>query len=143
MSTLGYSVQNVLNVLGTPSAKVTLTSGYSDNRSSTINFGNYAQLLLEGIYTPGAGGTGNKASIIIETSPDGINWVQDNAQSTSSGTTTLAENTYVTAAGTASTAMSVKIYAPQADLFLRVSAKEVSVGGSAGTLWLSATLSGI
>ena len=122
----------------------TLTSSYTGN--SKIITSDYMSVLTLYIkYTVGAGGGGNYINLKLEYSSDGINFYQENTESHSKGSTIqyIKERKFDNNGSTvALTTYSIKISVPLADKYFRFSAKEVVVGGSYGTLYAEAIVSG-
>lgn len=126
-------------LIGTATAPVTLTANYTDNTSRmAIRF--MPNVAITGTYTPGAGSTNAYLQMLIETSEDNVNW---SARPIVSPTAT--ENLIYTSApdtipGSKTTTASVAVPVSYQDTisaqFIRISVKEHSGGGSAGTVWL-------
>lgn len=146
---MGSEVRQGSYVLGTSSTAATLTTSYSGNVSSTMNTRRAYEVELNVLYTPGSGGSGNSVQLKVEwatpndvsASPGSTEWYQEASESTSAGSTTLYQQNYTFTGATAGTAYYFTVSVPVKQAYLRVSAKETVVGGSAGTAKVFAVIS--
>lgn len=150
MSGLYYPQQHAIVLIGsknltsfeiTPAALTTLYTG----NSKKIPTDYMPQLVIYLKYTVGSGGSGNYINFKLEFGSDGTNSYQENVELPTPGTT----NQYVqerlfdnNGATIALTEYTIRVAIPIADKFFKLSVKETLVGGSAGTIYAEALLSG-
>lgn len=101
----------------------------------------YTKMNLDFIYTMGATETANTIEVIIEASPDRVNWYRLATDTTTNGTSVLnaREWTFTGADGAAAT---FQIFIDVAYKYVRVSCKESGVVTNKGNVFCEATLAG-
>lgn len=150
MGSLFYGNHELLVLIGTKSGTtntgVALTTAYQNESGThpTKSFasGGFSKMNLEIQYTTGASETGTSVQILLESSPDNVNWYQLTNESASTTTSTLYNREFTHAGGAGATTYTFTL---GIDIFyknVRVSGKESTVSANAGTLYVGATLSG-
>lgn len=126
-----YRVQSVIPVFD----GVTLTSNYADNRA-TFPVGGMSKLSLDIDYAQGASETGNILEFTIEHSPNGTDWYSLVIDDTSTVSDITPREWNVTGDNTVNVLLDI------AYKNVRISAKESGVAANAGTLSMTAVVSG-
>lgn len=124
---------------------VTLESTYQTTEVTTafkaFETGGFSKLNLSVLYTMGATETSNSIEIMLEESPDRINWYRIANDSTSGATSTLTAREF-TFVGTNAAAATIGIFLDIAYKYMRISVKETGVASNKGTVFVESTLSG-
>jgi len=143
---LYYPQQHIKPLIGSKNSTsfellpATLTTGY-DSKIITADY--MSQMVVYCQYTPGAGGNGNYPVMMLEFSPDGINWSQETVEVLVAGVTTMHNQVrHFNASTVALTTYKFRIAVPMADKYFKFSVKETVVGGSAGIFFSEALISG-
>lgn len=148
---LFYKNQQTVPLIGTRTeagtrTPIALTSAYQAVGASAptkvLMTGGYSKLNLDINYTMGATETANSIEVMIESSPDNVNFYRIANDSTSGATSTLTAREF-TFVGTNAAAATIGIFLDVAYKFVRVSCKESGVATNAGSVYVEATLSGI
>lgn len=141
---LSYKTQQTITAIGSKDKKSkaitgeTLTAEHTDN-SYTISSGGYSKVNIDMQYTMAGGETGNGVSLIIENSPDGVNWFRTPNESTTDGTSTLFPREFVFSGeneGTKNLSFGLDVFYKH----LRFSFKETDVATNFGTIYAELTL---
>jgi hypothetical protein len=147
---LAYPTQQTFVALGTKTGdtlnEIQLESTYQTESGQTkptksFSTGGFSKLNIDLSYTMGGSETSNSIEVKFEGSPDGVNYYQLPADTTSGGTSTISarEFTYVGADGAnAKIGISLDIFYE----YMRVSVKETGVSSNKGTIYGEVTLSG-
>lgn len=149
---LYYATQTLLPLVGTKDASntrtgVALTTAYqtegSGKPTKTFDVGGYSRAEFAVSYTMGSGETSNSIEMILEWSPDGTSFYRLATDSTSAGTSTIAEREFTfvgtTDAGVSDVTWGLDIAYKDR---LRVSFKETGVASNAGKAFCEVLLSG-
>ena len=121
---------------------VTLTATGADNRTQ-IDVDGMQQLVLYIRYTVGSGESSNVLTMLMDFSPDGTNFYQEATEAVSTSTITEYQATRVFTGTSASTAYSLRVAVPVADLKkIRIAFSETGVATNFGTLSVLAVTSG-
>jgi hypothetical protein len=146
---LNYRNQNPLILIGTKSPAgvttgVTLESTYQTDEATTaiktFTSGGFSKLSLDIAYTMGAAETANTIEMVVESSPDRINFYRLPIDATvTQSTITAREWTHL---GTNAATSKINIFLDIAYKFMRVSFKETGVASAKGKVFCEATLSG-
>ncbi len=135
---LSYGLQTPLNLIGTPTAPVTLTTAFTGNRATFITSG-VAMVSVFVQYTPQT--SGNAINVKIEgcpiTSNDTTNFgaqvfYPETSQTVATGVVTEVPVTH-TFVSSGTSAQQFKIQYPCSDQTVRISIDETVSGGTAGT----------
>lgn len=141
-----YPIQTNIVVIGSKSGTTrtseTLESTYDGSTQYTFPTGGYSTIVLDILYTTGATETSNSIELLIEGSPDGVNYYRLSNESASGGTSTLTQREFTFVGASAATAYSVSIRMDIAYKNMRIEAKETGVVTNKGTAYIEATLSG-
>jgi hypothetical protein len=142
---LYYKSQDVRPLIGskvgttiTPAA---VTSAYAGGLNKTFEVGGYSKADFAIQYTMGATETANSIELMIEQSPDGVNFYRIPNEDASLGVSTLTAREF-TFVGTNAALASISIGLDIFYKYLKVSVKETGVVTNAGTVYVEATLSG-
>lgn len=141
---LFYGNHEVATLIGTKSGTTrtgAVLTGTLTDTTKTFATGGFSKLNLDILYTQGAAETSNAVNIVLEASPDGVNFYQLTNESASTTTSTLYQRQFLfTAASVLANSFTLGI-----DVFyknMRVSVSETGVAANAGNVYIEATLSG-
>lgn len=141
---LFYGNHEVAVLIGTKSGTTrtgTALTGTLTDTTKTFATGGFSKLNLDILYTQGAAETNNAVNIVLEASPDGVNFYQLTNEAATTTTSTLYQRTFVfTAASVLANSFTLGI-----DIFyknMRVSVSETGVAANVGNVYIEATLSG-
>lgn len=147
---LSYETTLAIPIIGSKTAAgvatgVTLESTYQAESATvatkSFKIAGYSKANFSIDYTMGATETTNSIEVVIEHSPDNINWYQYVTDTTSGGTSTLArrEWTYV---GVNAASSKISLPLDVFDRYIRINLKETGVVTNKGKAYVEVTLLG-
>jgi hypothetical protein len=143
--TLYYPTQTPVVLIGSKSGTTrtssALTAAYTGN-TKTFETKGYSVLVLDVLYTTGAGETTNSIEIKLEDSIDRTNFYQLTNESASAGTSTLTAREFTFVGAAAATAYPISYRLDITYPFMKVSVKESGVVTNAGTIFVEGVLGG-
>lgn len=147
---LVYPVLQPMVLIGTKSGTTRtswdLSSSYQaeGGTAPTKSFavGGASELVIDILYTTGAGETSNSIEIKVEDSQDNVNFYQLTNESASAGTSTLTQREFTFTGAAAATAYSFSYRLDVTYPFMRISCKETGVSANTGTVFIEAIRGG-